>query len=378
MANGSRSTKIPALVDLRSIPDPTNRNNAITQSYHEFGLALTAYLGEPYLSNWFTYAKYASFSFGQKIRELTVGHETLVRVLAMPLRFDKGPIRRLLGDLCNLPQAGKSFAPLIKLALTRANVPEELREEIACGRLQRLWPRFMGQIQSMWRAADNLQHSITRLQNGIVQGNAQIYESVTPAARSFLEKASGASTAQTLDSADRNDFLPAAFALYAEVQNLAARLVNLPDGSERQSMILRREEYANRANLLIGFYEQFWVLQKHFDNMKDELRVITRDGSFEDPYGVHRVLPNGGDWVDIYQRMGMASDIESQPPFSLTPANLPDLFPPQDERRHGTIGEYFIDGLNRRLLDQPVPELLPIGMGIFPSSPPPPPPQTQP
>lgn len=378
MANGSRPAEIPTLVDLRSIPDPTNRNNAITQSYHEFSLALTEYLGEPYLSNWFTYAKYASFSFGQRIRELTVGSETLVRVLAMPHRSELGPIRRLLGDLCNLPQAGKSFAPLIKLALTQANVPEELREEIACGRLHQLWHRFMGQIQSMWRAANNLQDSIERLQDGIVQGNAQIYESVTPAAQSFLESGSEASIPQIIGPADRNDFLPTAFALYAEVRNLAAQLVNLPDGSERQAMILRREECANRANLLIGFYEQFWVLQKHFDNMKDELRVITRNGSFEDPYGVHRVLPNGGDWVDIYQRMGMASDIGSQDPFSLTPANFPELFPPQDERRHGTIGEYFIDGLNRRLLDQPVPELLPIGMGIFPSSLPPPPPQTQP
>lgn len=377
MANGSRFTKIPTLVDLRSIPDPTNRNNAITQSYHEFSLALTAYLGEPYLSNWFTYAKYASFSFGQKIRELTVGRETLVRVLAMPFRFDMGPVRRLLGDLCNLPQAGKSFAPLIKLALTQANVPEELREEIACGRLHEQWSKFLEQIQSLWRAADNLQHSISRLQNGIVQGNAQIYESVTPAARIFLEKASGASTAQYLDPADRNDFLPTAFALYAEVRKLADQLVNLPEGSERQSMILRREEFTNRANLLIGFYEQFWVLQKHFDNMKDELRVITSNGSFEDPYGVHRVLPNGGDWVNIYQRMGMASDIGSQPPVSLTPANLPALFPPQDKRRHGTIGEYFIEGLNRRLLDQPVPELLPMGMGLFPSSPPPLPLQTR-
>ena len=117
---------------------------------------------------------------------------------------------------------------------------------------------------------------------------------------------------------------------------LARQIESLPNGSEKQTLIAQRLEKLNRANTIIAMHEQGVVAQPIFDLMIEELQAISGTMSIVDPNGNFQLLPNGGNWADLYTRMGM--DPTGAPPIEdMTADEVPEF----NVDSEGTIGAYF-------------------------------------
>src|SRR5262245_9501950 len=66
----SHSFAVPQIPPLAPIPDAVNRNQVINQTYHVIDAAMTGYLGDPLVANWYTYGQHASREAGTEIRAL--------------------------------------------------------------------------------------------------------------------------------------------------------------------------------------------------------------------------------------------------------------------------------------------------------------------
>src|SRR3954469_5664876 len=69
----AHSFAVPAIPPLAPIPDAVNRNQVINQTYHVIDTAMTGYLGDPLVANWFTYGQHASREAGTQIANLEAG-----------------------------------------------------------------------------------------------------------------------------------------------------------------------------------------------------------------------------------------------------------------------------------------------------------------
>lgn len=199
--------------------------------------------------------------------------------------------------------------------------------------------------------------SLVRIRNNMVRGNRQIYENVAPAAQQFLTAANSApngNPGRMGFPGDTNGFLARAFELYGRMRVISDQIACEADETAAGRLRASLVPLAQEANLQVGFQEQLVILQPIFDTMQPELAAIAGSMTLTDPNGVHRLLPNGGNWGNFYERMGLDPSRAPEDPRTITAGNLPPLLSSSDPRSRGTIAEYFnANTTNERIHNAP-------------------------
>ena len=385
-----RTFSVPPVVDIGRIADPTARNHAINQSYHVIDAAMTGYLGDPLVANWFTFGQHASREAGTQIRNLQNGLQVLRDLLPALQALSGGPLLALFGQagivvtqlrrMMDLASQDLLFQQSLQLAFAQAGITQAeinaliLEAEIALavapvaglmlpGALLVFIP-FMGRLMNLAgrliAAIPAIITSVERVFQNMVRGNREIYENVAPAAHAFLAAAQGAPDGVPAGVAfvgDASGFLAAAFAEYGECRKLGDEARAAPGTPEAAQKLAERQRKAHHANLVIGFQEQLVILQPIFDTMQTELRAMSGTMVLHDPNGAH---PLANNWGDFYTRMGIDPATAPADPRTIRAGSLPPLLPATDPRRRGTIAEYFESGLTNEKVHEAPPAIAPV------------------
>jgi len=380
------SYSVPGVVEIGRIANPVERNQAINQSYHAFDTAMTAYLGAPRVSNWCTYGQHASREAGAQIRNLKAakgmidgmgGHLANLQALNVtatnPMSWlyaveegwaaartawnDASVILSLLGEeglvkqsvLLWLARANITQADLQRVIANFGAVANISIGDVGLGTIQSVYNAFVECVNlgiRLGTAIPGLISAMDLIYDNMVRGNREIYESVGRAYNAFLS--AGLATPSGVVRGmgfgdDTRGFLAAAFDVYGQVREKANQLATMdPQDPRAGTTLTQRSALAHRANLLIGYQEQLVILQPIFDTMQTELAAMSGTMVLRDPNGTHALTAN---WQDFYTRMGL--DPARTPPLSqINASNLGELLSNHDPRRHGTISEYFENGLH--------------------------------
>jgi hypothetical protein len=263
-------------------------NETITRYYTYVDEQMAYYLGEPSVANWATFAKYASREAGDQIHRL----EAFLNVA-------HGHSPHSLLALCDefLAQPG-AMSGQLKLLWEHSSSPAD----------------FMNKVQ--------------HLRDVLVAGNTGIIRDIVPAFKIFLGAELGnhngvkALEAQGFGKAPRDPdgFLLDTFKHYKAARQISRQLKALPDmhSPEAQKLLAERAHHVAAANLRLGFQEQWVTLQKP-DTFGDPvvnqvMAALTPSMSLTDATGTHELLPNGGNWANFADRMGL---------IEVDPAQLP-------------------------------------------------------
>ncbi|HTJ44103.1 MAG TPA: DUF4157 domain-containing protein [Kofleriaceae bacterium] len=377
---------IPTIIDLNTIPDAVNRNQIINQTYHAIDAAMTGYLGDPLIANWFTFGQHASREAGTQIRNLQMGLDMLRQMGPMLAGLAFGnPITairsartaiQMIQRILDLMGQDALIRQAIQLAMMRAGITEaELRELVsqaedmliaaAAGPLNPVamyrGVRFIGHVTSVVGklivAIPAIIRSLELVYDNMKRGNKEIYENVAPAARQFLLAAQAAPDqypARQGFAGDGSGFMAAAFAEYVDCRRLGDEARATPGTPEAAQKLAQRHDKVQHANLLIGFQEQLVILQPIFDTMQAELRAMSGTMTLHDPNGAH---PLANNWGDFYTRMGIDPATAPPDPRTITPGTIPPLLPAA--RRRGTIGSYFGDNVDDERVHEAPPTITP-------------------
>lgn len=378
---------VPTITDLNTIPDAVNRNNTINQTYHQIDAAMTGYLGDPLVANWFTFGQHASREAGTQIRSLQEGLQVLrdIGPTLAGLSFGPNPIiafqsaqsalrifRRVL-DLMNqdglirqamqlaFAKAGITEADLRNLVNEGAQVlteaPTSAMNPIAMYHLLRFIGHATTMVGKLIVATPAIIRAVELVYENMKRGNKEIYENVAPAARNFLQAAQGAPNGvpgTMAFSGDTNGFVSAAFVEYGEIRRLGDEARAAPGTPEAATKLAQRHAKAMHANLLIGFQEQLIILQPIFNTMMQELNSMSGTMVLHDPNGAH---PLANNWGDFYTRMGIDKSRAPADPRTITPGSLPPLLPAA--QRQGTISQYFNDNVDNEKVHEAPPVITP-------------------
>lgn len=372
---------VPTVPDLNRIPDAVNRNHTINQTYHQIDIAMTGYLGDPLVANWFTFGQHASREAGAQIRNLQMGLAVLrdVQATLLGLSFGPNPIHtaiaatRAFQRILDLMAQDNLIQQVMQLAFSKAGITTaELQQMVTDAALAasflatpglgtffltRFGVRATDMVAKLIVATPAIIESVERIYENMKRGNKQIYENVAPAARVFLLAAQGAPNGVPGGLAfagDTNGFLAAAFAEYGEVRRLGDEARAAPGTPASNTKLAQRRDKAMRANMLIGFQEQLIILQPIFDTMQEELTAMNGTMVLHDPNGVH---PLANNWGDFYTRMGIDPARAPADPRTITPNTLPPLLPPN--QRQGTISSYFNDHVDNEKIHEAPPPIAP-------------------
>ena len=328
----------PAMVPVRAIEHPVERNHQINQSYHQLSIVMGQYLGTPRIADWCTFAKFASHQAGEHIRETSITAKELLHNL---LDFSvPGKLRRLMDDLTQLPGRMGMARLLLRLMLGRSDL--DLQEaDVSRKNGARVLP-----------ALCELRAASARLNRSFILGNLYIYENIFPAYLQFLAAARGTADGvmETIPALadDPHGYLRRAFECYRE-----ARRCYLAQQE------LKRDEWVHKGNLWIGLHEQGHILQPLFDEVRAELSVLSSAIFLRDPHGQHQMLPLGGDWGELVDRMGIDRQGKKAQPWS----ELPPLL--AGSAGTGTIGGYFTARLHDPKLIETAPaDIFPMGKAL--------------
>jgi Domain of unknown function (DUF4157) len=383
----SHTFAIPTITDLNTIPDAVNRNNTINQTYHQIDTAMTGYLGDPLVANWFTFGQHASREAGTQIRSLQEGLQVLrdIGPMLIGLSFGPNPITafesavtavRIFRRVLDLMSQDGLIKQAMQLALAKAGITDadlrrlvsEATTALAEAPGVTLNPfaayhmiRFIADVGSMVGklivATPAIIQAVERVYENMKRGNKEIYENVAPAARNFLQAAQGAPNGVPGRMAfvgDTNGFLAAAFAEYGEVRRLGDEARAAPGTPDATTKLAQRHDKAMHANLLIGFQEQLVILQPIFNTMMQELQAMSGTMVLHDPNGAH---PLANNWGDFYTRMGIDPTKAPRDPRTITPGTLPPLLPAS--QRRGTISSYFNDNVDNEKVHEAPPPIAP-------------------
>jgi hypothetical protein len=378
---------VPTITDLNTIPDAVNRNQTINQTYHQIDAAMTGYLGDPLVANWFTYGQHASREAGTQIRSLQMGLQVLrdIPPTLAGLSFGANPItaynsavsaiqifQRIL-DLMNqdglirqsmqlaFAKAGITEADLRNLVTEATTVLTEAPTAAMNPFAMYHMVRFIGHVTAMVAklivATPAVIRAVELVYDNMKLGNKEIYENVAPAAHNFLQAAQGAPNGVPGTMAfagDTNGFVSAAFVEYGEIRRLGDEARAAPGTPEAAAKLAQRHDKAMHANLLIGFQEQLIILQPIFHTMMQELNAMSGTMMLHDPNGAH---PLANNWGDFYTRMGIDRTRAPADPRTITPNSLPPLMPAA--QRQGTISSYFNDNVDNEKIHEAPPAIAP-------------------
>ena len=365
----SHSFAVPPVIPIAAIPDAVNRNQAINQSYHVIDAAMTGYLGDPLVANWYTFGQHASREAGTQIRNLQMGLQIMSDALPVLQGLAFGnPLHaissvrsavRIFQRIIDLMGQDAMVQQAMNLAFQKAGITEAelhrlvreaefaLAGAIGGPIFLGLGVPFIAHVASMTGkmivAIPPLIRALRLISDNMVTGNREIYENVAPAAHGFLQAASASPTGDVqgyVPAADPSGFMTAAFAEYVEVRKLGDDVRANPTAPDASAKLAQRQQKAAHANLLIGFQEQLVILQPLFNTMQQEMAAMSGTMVLHDPNGAH---PLANNWQDFYTRMGIDPRTAPKDPTTITPGNLPPLLPAA--QRQGTIASYFNDNL---------------------------------
>jgi hypothetical protein len=371
---------VPTIPDLNKIPDAVNRNNTINQTYHLIDTAMTGYLGQPLVANWFTYGQHASREAGTQIRSLQEGLQVLrdIGPALSGLVFGGNPITsartaiRMFQRILDLMNQDGLIRQSMQLAFAKAGITESdlraLVNEAQTVLTRAMNPlslydlvRFTGHVAAMVAklvvATPAIIHAVELVYENMKRGNKEIYENVAPAARSFLQAATGAPNGVPGAIAfpgDPQGFVQAAFTEYGEIRRLGDEANAAPGTPASQAKLAQRHDKAMHANLLVGFQEQLVILQPIFNTMMQELNAMSGTMVLHDPNGAH---PLANNWGDFYTRMGIDPAHAPPDPRTISPGTLPPLLPAA--QRQGTISSYFNDNVDNEKVHEAPPQIAP-------------------
>jgi hypothetical protein len=284
---------------------------------------MSGYLGDPPVANWTTFGKYASREAGSNIQRFEalqgMVHDNSFKRAA---NFALGLLHDFIGH---------------RDSLTRQAL---LMSKVSNG-------------------AEEYDHNVALMRDTLVNGNAAIIHDIGPAFQTFLTaeeqgqdgvaalKAAGYGT----EAKDPNGFLVRAFEGYQQAKALSTRLkTEQLSPNEKSALEAQRRELVFQANFSIGIQEQMYSLQtKHtFANSEVQhlMKTFTPSMSLSDAVNRMPLLPNGGNWANFPQRMGLKEVFKPETPGAIL---IPDLknrphyfvVNPDAKARQGTIYEYF-------------------------------------
>lgn len=316
-------------------------NRAITAGYCHLDREMTQYLGTPLLASWTSYGKYASASAGEQIIQ--------TEAMARTLNGHVGSGFQLMYDFFRHPVQGF----------------DQLRA-LATGGLS------LGAFRQ----------NVLAVRNALVYGNTAIIQNIGPAYDTFLQaEAHGKDGVAALRAkgygrapVDPQGFMLKAFEAYQKAKTLGDQATALqagPDAGKQKAQIAalqnERRQWVHQGNILLAMQEQWFSAQtpQVFGNPRVAKLVARLSGSLalQDPTGVHRLLPKGGDWANFFTRMGLVPA-----PASTSADQQLGVFefrgPDGETRRYvlndapGTISAYMASGHDRALvLGHPAPQL---------------------
>jgi Domain of unknown function (DUF4157) len=369
---------VPAITDLNTIPDAVTRNHTINQTYHQIDAAMTGYLGDPLVANWFTFGQHASREAGTQIRSLQMGLQVLrdIGPTLVGLSFSNPIVAipsavsavRIFQRILDLMSQDGLIRQSMQLAFAKANITEAELRGLVSEAATALLPfaiydqvRFIAHVVAMVAkligATPAVITAVELVYENMKLGNKEIYENVAPAARNFLQAAQGAPNGvpgAIAVAGDPNGFVQAAFVEYGEVRRLGDEARAAPGTPESATKLQQRHAKAMHANLLVGFQEQLIILQPIFNTMMQELTAMGGTMVLHDPNGVH---PLANNWGDFYTRMGIDRSRAPQDPRTITPGSLPPLLPAA--QRQGTISSYFNDNVDNEKIHEAPPAIAP-------------------
>jgi len=383
----SHTFGVPTITDLNTIPDAVMRNNTINQTYHQIDAAMTGYLGDPLVANWFTFGQHASREAGTQIRSLQEGLQVLhdLGPTLSGLAFSGNPVtiynsavtavrmfQRIL-DLMNqdglirqsmqlaFAKAGITEADLRSIVSEAATVlseaPTVMMNPVAMYHLVRFTGHVATMVGKLIVATPAIIRAVELVYENMKRGNKEIYENVAPAARRFLQaalSAPGGVPGPMAFAGDTNGFVSAAFTEYGEIRRLGDEARAAPGTPESVTKLAQRRDKAMHANLLIGFQEQLIILQPIFNTMMQELNAMSGTMVLHDPNGAH---PLANNWGDFYTRMGIDPARAPADPRTIRPGSLPPLLP--SAQRQGTISSYFNDSVDNEKVHEAPPQIAP-------------------
>jgi hypothetical protein len=324
----------------RTLMSGAAANAVVTDGYRTLDRAFAAYLGDPPLSSWVTFAKYASRQVGGWVRMLE-DVMTMAHAARSPTAIPRGlsAVRHLVEGL------------------VAAGAEQGLGEVVHAGVARAL----AGSLDPLAR--------IGIVRDALVEGNTDIYARIGVSFHAFLAgEAHGAGRARVAELIhsgrveDPMGNLARSFDLYARARALGVQARAARRGEGEVLLALRRRLVAE-ANWLIAIQEQALIQRPTiFDHpvMREvcgsaragglHLSLAGREAGV--PSERFTLLPQGGSWADFATRMGLVEIGPGQRPPGAVLVTLPgraraQAFAP-DGRRWGTILDLF-----SRYLDGP-------------------------
>jgi len=293
-------------------------NQIVTAALHDLDRAFAAYMGDPPVPSLLTYAKHASRTVGSQLARM----EAVMRLLRF---FD-------------------------------LNALADIRRDVRPGSATRGQARAV--LAELARNPIRFYRTLGTLRRAIQWGNLQAYESLVPAFGRYLAaEAAGSNGVEALTAAgygappiDPQGLLLGAFRLYQNSHRMGAGLATAPEAVRAQRVELR-QRLSFRATLTLSLHEQMlFQASECYDDpvVKRVVGKLTPTLVIEDPVDTMHLLPDGGNWAEFADRMGLS---EASGPGDVT------LSDPTGRERHyrlaasaGTSGTIF-DYLSSRFLD---------------------------
>jgi hypothetical protein len=297
---------------------------------------MTRYLGEPQRTNWTTFGKFASQNAGQQIARL----EALEKSFTM---MSSGSVKDLTIDFLAHPiDRLKQALPMVTGSPALATNTQVLRDALVKGNISiigDIGPAF----DTFLRAEVNGKDGLAALRRAGYGGGAADPQGY------MLQAFTNYQQARRIG--DQLQAYPQAIRDQLRYDRFDAFAANARTPEEKAAVALsqQRDRLLYQANLYLGFQEQLYSLQTDevFGDPKVRalMAVMSKEMAIVDPLGVHRLLPDGGNWADFVTRMGLKDAAPGDPEaFLVRDDQGKEHRYTVDPTAHGTIAEYMRHG----------------------------------
>jgi hypothetical protein len=353
---------VPDLVNTDQIADPIWLMWAITRSYHEFDVAMRAYMGQPVLSNWLTYNKHwarhrtAELIHLRAFQRLLALNEDvvspqytaeLVRIAAShpPTTADEIAARDTLrgrlasGDprisaIMNLTSTVLEDAGLLGTAVRNllardAAIPRALPISATTE------TRAAAAVALSWHW-HSVFLDVERLRDKVVAAEVAAYQATAGSYHRFLMEANRESNPMPTGLAgDVNGLMSAALAMYATAKQ-AGDDAAAASPEDAEPLLEQRRLATVRGSELFALVHQA-ILQAQLFDFSPEF-ADTPPFLFIDPTGER---PYAANWSIYGTRLGLDPSQNTGGPSTITPANAPSLTIPGDDQTGWTLADYM-------------------------------------
>lgn len=311
--------------------DPrTNKNSGVhanriaSETYHFLDGQMSTYLNPPsnpplpHLSNWLTYAKYASAEAGRQITNLEAALSVLYTLKTFDgyATNDKDAIKALI----KLMREDQMFEQSMRLAM---KVGKDVTVNDMEGMLLHLISPAGGLTVDGVQFVKEMVATLNAMRNSLVGGNTIIFKNAGPTYDIFLKaEARGEDGLEALvksgyakkgggTAEDPNGLVYEAFVEFKRARVLGIEAARTTDPAKRAEILAQRERALEKANFNFVSHEQ-WDLaetERVFRRPKvaEATAVMTDFMYVTDGRGRHKILPNGGNWADFATREGLTA-----------------------------------------------------------------------